>query len=157
MKQRRAAAREDLGPIKVPHPMTGNTIEVNPRMDARIGDDIGRELRRLPGLVAWYRQLRDSAKAVLREARHHEHNVSEDLDSEYRNQTRKEKKTPTETEIRMRIRSDRRMRQAFRRRMDAEQLYDALASAVDNLIDKRWTLASLVKWELAERGVDDSE
>lgn len=149
---RRAAA-----PIKVPHPSTGKLVTVNPQKDAMIGQhpgSISRDLRRLPGLIAWYRQLRDNAKAELREAKHYEHNVTEDLDAEYR--AKRNGKKTSETELKMAIRADQRMRNAFRRRMDAERLYDQLSSAVANIEDKRWSLQSLAKLTLAEYGVSDS-
>lgn len=140
------------GPIKAIHPMTGKTIEVDPQRDAKIGYDIDKELRRLPALMSWYMRLRDIAEKHLREMKHQEHNVSEDLDAEHRTLMPKS----TETAIKMAVKKHPRMREAFRARMDAQDMHQNLASQVKAIEEKRWCITNIVKNAAVERGVKDS-
>ena len=148
--------RRRVGPIKAIHPMTHRVIEVNPQADAMIGSDLDREMTRLPGLVSWYMALRDTAEAAYREAKHAEHNCEEDIYAELRAQPQKGTKRTTETEMKNAVKADERMRAAFRDRMDAEAMLRNLRSAVEAMIEKRWTLQSLTKWRLSEGSVRDS-
>lgn len=142
------------GPIKARHPMTGKVIEVDPQRDAKIGHDLDVELRRLPALLSWYMSLRDRAEQDLREARHNEHNTNETLYANLRENAQKKK--VTETELKMTIKNTPQMRQAFRLRMDAEDMYQKLKSAVEAIAEKRWSLQALVKYQALERGTKDS-
>lgn len=144
--------RREVGPIRAVHPMTRKTITVYPQKDARIGSDLDAELRRLPGLLSWWISLRDEAEKLLKEARHEEHNVDEDLYEEYRS---KAVKAVTETSIKMAVKRDPKMRKAFRARMDAEDMYRRLKSAVEVISEKRWSLQGLVKTAALERGTKD--
>lgn len=144
--------RRTTGPIKAIHPTTGKTILVDPQKDAKISADLDRELRRLPALLSWYLALRDCAEKHLREARHQEHNVSEDLDAEVRELMPK----ATETAIKMAVKKHPRMRDAFRARMDAMDMHQQLASQVKAIEEKRWCLTGLTKTALMERGTKDS-
>lgn len=141
-----------VGPIEAIHPMTGKTITVYPQRDARIGSDLDAELRRLPGVLSWWVALRDTAKKHLDRAMHEEHNVSEDLYEEYRGNTRK---SATETSIKMAVKRDPRMREAFRARMDAEDMHRRIASQVEAIAEKRWSLQGLTKTAALERGAKD--
>lgn len=143
--------KRTVGPIKAIHPMTGKTIEVDPQKDAFIGEDLSLSLRRLPGLLSWYMALRDRAETRLRETRHTEHNVSEDIYAEIRERSPK----VTETTVKMAVKKDARMRKAFRDRMDAEDMYQKLKSAVEAISEKRWSLQALVKNAAIERGTKD--
>lgn len=145
-------SRREVGPISAIHPMTKKVIEVYPQKDARIGDDLSLELSRLPGLLSWWLALRDEAEKRVKEMRHEEHNVDEDLYEEYRG---KAVKAATETSIKMAVKRDPRMRNAFRSRMDAEDMHRRLKSAVEGILEKRWSLQGLVKNAALERGTKD--
>ncbi len=142
----------EVGPIKAVHPMTKKIITVFPQRDSRISSDLDAELRRLPGMLSWWLALRDEAEKLLKEARHEEHNVDEDLYEEYRGKAAK----ATETSIKMAVKRDPRMRKAFRARMDAEDMHRRLKSAVEAILEKRWSLQGLVKNAALERGARDS-
>lgn len=144
--------RREVGPINAIHPMTKKVIEVYPQKDARIGDDLSLELSRLPGLLSWWLALRDEAEKRVKEMRHEEHNVDEDLYEEYRN---KAAKAASETSIKMAVKRDPRMRKAFRARMDAEEMHRRLRSAVEAISEKRWSLQGLAKTAVLERGTRD--
>lgn len=144
--------RREVGPIKAIHPETKKLIKVYPQRDARIGGDLDLELRRLPGLLSWWISLRDEAENRLKEARHDEHNVDEDLYEEYR---AKAVKAATETSIKMAVKRDPRMRRAFRARMDAEDMYRRIKGQVEAIAEKRWSLQGLVKTAAMERGTKD--
>jgi hypothetical protein len=144
--------KRTVGPIKAIHPMTGKIIEVDPQKDSFIGSDLDISLRRLPGLLSWYMALRDRAKARLRDAKHEEHNAEEDVYAEIRERNPK----VTETTVKMAVKKDPRMRKAFRERMDAEDMYQKLSSAVESISEKRWSLQALVKNAAIERGTKDS-
>lgn len=141
-----------MGSIPAIHPATRNRIMVDPQKDARIGGDLDAELRRLPGVLSWWLSLRDTAEEFLDEARHEEHNAAEDLYDELRRRTPK----ATETAIKMAVKKEKRMRDAYRTRMDAEKMYRRLRSAVEAISEKRWSLQGLVKTAAAERGARDS-
>lgn len=144
--------KRSVGPIKAIHPMTGKTIEVDPQKDAFIGSDLNLALRRLPGLLSWYMALRDRAKTRLRDAKHAEHNAGEDIYGEIREKNPK----LTETTVKMAVKKDPRMRKAFRERMDAEDMYQKLSSAVESISEKRWSLQALVKNKAVEWGTRDN-
>jgi len=142
----------EVGSIRAIHPATGKIIEVFPQKDARIGSDLDQELRRLPGVMSWWLALRDRAEMHLRDAKHEEHNASEDLYEEQRTKSPK----ATETAIKMAVKVQPRMRKAFRARMDAQYMYQQLKSQVDAIAEKRWSLLGLTKTALMERGTKDS-
>ncbi len=145
-------AKRASGPIKAIHPATRKIIEVDPqKVDARISQDLDAELRRLPGVLSWWLSLRDVAEAVRDEARHEEHNAAEDLYDELRQKGPKS----TETALKMAVKKHPRMREAFRARMDAEDMYRRLKSAVQVIEEKRWSLQGLVKSAALERGTKD--
>jgi len=144
--------RREVGPIDAVHPMTKKLIKVYPQRDARISHDLDAELRRMPGLLSWWMALRDEAERHVKEMRHAEHNVDEDLYEEYRG---KAVKAATETSIKMAVKRDPRMRRAFRARMDAEDMHRRLKSSVEAIMEKRWSLQGLVKNAAQERGVKD--
>ena len=144
--------RRAVGPIKAVHPSTGKVIEVDPQKDAKISSDLDSELRRLPALLSWWLALRDRAAKHLRDARHEEHNVEEDIYVELREKQPK----ATETAIKMAVKKHPRMRKAFRERMDAEDMHQKLKSAVEAISEKRWSLQGLVKTASMERGTRDS-
>lgn len=141
-----------VGPIEAIHPMTGKTITVYPQRDARIGSDLDLEWRRWPGLLSWWIALRDTAKKHLDRVMHEEHNISEDLYEEYRGKVRK---SATETSIKMAVKRDSRMREAFRARMDAEDMHRRIASQVEAIAGKQWALKGLVETAAQERGAKD--
>lgn len=143
-KRERFFARRDAGAIEAIHPVSGKVIKVNYQKDAAIGD-LDEDLRRLPGLLAWYTRLRDVAKDVVTEARHDEHNTKEDLSLEIRKEVEEEGSSIKETELRIRVTADPRMRAAFRRRMDAEAMLRRLESAVAAIIEKKWSLRGMVE------------
>jgi hypothetical protein len=145
--------KRTAGPIKAIHPASGKTITVNPQQDAMISSDLDKELRRLPALLSWYLSLRDRAETSFREARHNEHNTSETI---YANLRENAKAKTTETELKMRVKADPAMRQAYRQRMEAEDTYQKLKSAVEAISEKRWSLQALVKNAALERGAKDS-
>jgi hypothetical protein len=144
-------AKRNPGPIRAIHPVTKKIITVDPQRDARISD-VDADLRRLPGLLSWWLALRDEAETFVKEARHDEHNVDEDLYEEYRS---KAAKAASETSIKMAVKRDPRMRKAFRARMDAEDMHRRLKSAVEAILEKRWSLQGLTKTMIYERGVKD--
>lgn len=144
--------KRTVGPIKAIHPMTGKIIEVDPQKDSFIGSDLDLSLRRLPGLLSWYLALRDRAKTRLRDAKHAEHNAGEDIYAEVRERNPK----VTETTVKMAVKKDPRMRKAFRERMDAEDMYQKLSSAVEAIIQKGWSLRGLVDNAVRERNTKDS-
>lgn len=144
--------RREVGPINAVHPMTKKAIKVYPQRDARISSDLDAELRRMPGLLSWWIALRDEAESRVKEARHEEHNVDEDLYEEYRS---KSSKGATETSIKMAVKRDPRMRRAFRARMDAEDMHRRIKSQVEAIVEKRWSLQGLVKTAVLERGAKD--
>jgi hypothetical protein len=141
------------GPIKAIHPFKKTEIMVDPQRDARIGSDIDKEFHRMPALHGWYASLCDEAETHLREAKHEEYNVMEDLDHEIR---QKKPKATTETTIKMAIKRHPKMRAAFRNRMDAEDMYNRLKSAVETMKQKSYALSSLAKSSTSERNVRDS-
>lgn len=142
----------EVGSIKAIHPTTKKVIIVHPQKDARIGSDLDAELRRNPGIMSWWIALRDEAETFLKEARHDEHNVDEDLYEEYR---AKAPKGATETSIKMAVKRDPRMRKAFRARMDAEAMYRKLKGQVEAISERRWSLLGLTKTTAMERGAKD--
>jgi hypothetical protein len=142
----------EVGSIKAISPTTGKIIDVYPQRDARIGGDIDAELIRLPALLSWWYALRDLAEKHLREVQHAEHNVSEDLYAELRDKSPK----ATETTIKMAVKAHQKMRDAFRERMDAEDMHQQLASQAKAMEEKRWSLMGLTKTALMERGTKDS-
>lgn len=144
--------KREVGPISAVHPSTKKPITVYPQRDARIGGDLSTELRRLPGLLSWWISLRDEAEKLKDDALHEEHNVDEDLYEEYRG---KAAKAATETSIKMKVKRDPRMREAFRARMAAEDMHRRLKGAVEAILEKRWSLQGLVKNAALERGVKD--
>lgn len=144
--------KREVGPIKAISPMTGKIIQVYPQKDARIGDDIDLELRRLPGVLSWYMRLRDIAEKHLNEVQHVEHNANEDLHVELRAANPK----ATETTIKMSVKSHPRMRKAYRDRMEAQDMHKNLDSQVKAIEAKRWCLTSLAKDTLTERTTKDS-
>jgi hypothetical protein len=136
------------------HPSKGTEIEVHPQRDAMINGDLDKELERLPGTLAWWVQLRDTAEDAYREAMYKEHCAEEDIYSEVKASLKGRK--VTETEIKMSIRLDPRMRTAFRDRMTAERRLQHLKSACEVIADKRWILQALVKSKSIEWGAKDS-
>lgn len=142
-----------VGPIKAIHPETGKLITVHPQKDAMISSDLNTQLRRLPGTLSWYFALRDRAARHLRECRHEEHNVEEDLYAELRE---KHPRSTTETIIKMAVKAHPKMRKAFRARMEAEDMYQNLKSAAEAISEKRWSLQGLVGLVKKEYGVRDS-
>lgn len=144
--------RREVGPINAIHPATKKPIEVYPQRDARISHDLDAELRRMPALLSWWIALRDEAESRVKEARHEEHNVDEDLYEEYR---AKAPKGASETSIKMAIKRDPRMRTAFRARMDAEDTHRRLKGQVEAIAEKRWSLQALAKTAALERGAKD--
>ena len=151
MKKASYWANREVGPIKAIDPMTSKIIDVYPQKDARIGADIDTELRRMPGLLSWWVALRDRAEKHLRETKHEEHNVSEDLDAETRGKNPK----LTETAIKMEVKRHPKMRKAFKARMDAEDMYKQLKSQVEAIWEKKWSLMGLTKTAVMERGTKD--
>lgn len=145
--------KRTVGRIKAIHPLSKREIYVNPQRDAMISEDLDKELRRLPALLSWYLALRAVAKTALNEARHEEHNVSEDLYAERREKTNGKK--VTETELKMAVKTDPRMRAAFRKRMDAEEMVRNMEDAVEQISTKKWTLRDLVQYQMLERGTKD--
>lgn len=144
--------RRTVGPIKAIHPSTGKIIEVDPQKDAKISSDLTRELMRLSALYNWYCALRDRAETRLREARHLEHCAEEDVYDELRAKNPK----VTETTIKMAVRKDPRMRKAFRERMDAEDMFEKLKSAVDTMVQKGYALTNLTNLHRNERSMKES-
>lgn len=144
--------RREVGPIKAVHPVTKKIITVYPQKDARVGHDLDAELRRNPGIMSWWIALRDEAETLVKEARHEEHNVEEDLYEEYRG---KAPKAATETSIKMAVKRDPRMRKAFRARMDAEAMHRRLKGQVEAIAERRWSLMGLTKTAALERGAKD--
>lgn len=144
--------RREVGPIKAIHPETKKVITVYPQKDARIGGDLDEELRRLPGVLSWWIALRDEADKLRDEARHEEHNAGEDLYEQFRAKNPK----ATETALKMMIKRDPRMREAFRVRMDAEHTHRRLKGAVEAISEKRWSLMGLTKTAAMERGAKDN-
>lgn len=142
-----------VGPFEAIHPFSGKTIKVDPQKDAMISSDLGKELTRVVGLYYWYRALRDRAAEAYREARYNEHVTHEDLYGEFRATA---PKATTETAINMKVRSDSRMRAAFRARMDARTMLDRLENAVATLDKKSGVLQSLGKLQQRETGMRDS-
>lgn len=153
MPKSRYWRRREVGRVKALHPQTKEEIFVNPQRDAIISSDLDTELRRLPGTLSWYLALKTTAKAALDEARHHEHNISEDLYATKRAE-RGAAKT-TETELKMLVKVDPAMRHAFRKRMEAETMLRNMEDAVEQIQSKKWTLRDLVQLMLAERGTKD--
>jgi hypothetical protein len=141
------------GPIRAFHPEKKKVILVDPQRDARIGSDINKEMHRMPALYGWYAQLCDEAEMLLREARHEEHNVAEDLDREIRE---KKPRPRTETGVKMAVKRHPRMREAFRNRMDALDMYNRLKSAVEIMKQKSYALGNLSKTNTSEYNVRDS-
>lgn len=146
-------SKRAVGRLKALHPYTGQEIYVNPQKDAIISHDLDTELRRLPGTLGWYLALKTKAKSALDEARHAEHNISEDLYAEKR--TEKGGSKVTETELKMLVKSDPRMRKAFRRRMDAETMVRNMEDAVEQIQSKKWTLRDMVLLMQIERNTKD--
>lgn len=144
--------KREVGRVKALHPQTRKEIYVNPQRDALI-TDLDTELRRLPGTLAWYLSLKTTAKTALDAAKHNEHNVSEDLYAEKR--AGKGASKVTETELKMAVKLDPRMREAFRKRMEAEEMLRNMEDAVEQIQSKKWTLRDLVQLMLAERGTKD--
>lgn len=97
--------------------------------------------------------LRDRAETRFREASHNAHNTAEDLDVKIRSTA---KSKTTETALKMAVKQHPEMRKAFRERMDAEDMYKKLSSAVEVISEKRWCLGHLVKNSALERGTKDS-
>lgn len=143
-----------VGSIKALHPQTKSEIYVKPQRDAMITSDLDMELRRLPGLLSWYLALRSTAKTALKNAMHNEHNVSEDLYAEKR--AEKGAKKTTETELKMAVKTDPRMRVAYRHRMEAEEMVRNMEDAVEQITTKKWTLRDLVELMKVERGTRDN-
>lgn len=142
------------GPIKARHPASGVEIEVYHQRDAFIDiTHLDREISRMPGLYAWYAQLRDQAKDDLEEARHQEHNVEEDLYNAMIEEEGGEKKV---TDVVKKVKAHSDMRAAYRARMDAAATLRQLESAVKAMEEKRWCLQSLVKKQTTEAGIKDS-
>ena len=154
-RRRKFYERHACAKIVAIHPSTGNLIKVNFQRDAMI-TDLDEDLRRLPGTLAWYLQLRDTAKAAYKEAMHAEHNVEEDLSVDIRNDANAESETLKETEIKMRVKVHPQMRAAFRRRMDAEAMLRSLESAVEAIIEKKWSLKAMVDLRKVEFNIDDN-
>ena len=140
--------------IEAAHPLTGTPMQLNFQRDAKIGPDLDEELLRFPGTVSWYLQLRDNAETALAYARHNEHNVSEDLDIEIRAAAVLAKEKLTETQLKVRVRAHPRMRKAFKRRMRAEAKYRSLKSAVEALIEKKWSMKTLVDYRRIDSNTD---
>ena len=139
MRRKRFFMRRKCGDIDAIHPTTGSIIRVNYQRDALIRD-LDEDLRRLPGTLSWYVQLRDTAKAAYKEAMYREHCVEEDLSVKIR----EEDDTLKETEIKMRVRTSLQMRAAYRARMDAETMLRNLESAVQTIVEKKWALKAMV-------------
>jgi hypothetical protein len=142
----------EVGPIKAIHLATDKVIEVYPQKDCRIGSDLDQEFTRMSAVLSYWHALRDHAQKHLREAQHEEHNTSEDLDEEVRMKNPKQ----TETAIKLAVKRHPQMRKAFRKRMDAEDMYTKLKGQCDALIEKKWSLQGLAKTALMERGAKDS-
>lgn len=134
------------------HPSSSEVIWIDVQKDAFIGPNIDRELTRLPGLLAWYISLRDVAEDAYREAMFEEHCAEEDIYGEVR-AGRKTK--GTETEMKMAVRQHPRMREAFRKRMDAEKMFRDLKSACEVIGEKKWVLSSIVRLRTMEYGARD--
>lgn len=144
--------RREVGPIKAVHPETKKPITVYPQKDARIGSDLDEELRRLPGVLSWWIALRDEAERLRDQAQHLEHLVNEDLYEEFKKNNPK----ATETALKMMIKRDSQMRDAFRNRMEAEHMHRRLKGAVEAISEKRWSLMGLTKTAAMERGAKDN-
>lgn len=154
-RRKKFFARRDAGTIVAIHPVTGNAVKVNYQKDAMI-TDLDEDLRRLPGTLSWYLQLRDTAKDAAKEAMHQEHNTEEDLSIQIRKEADDEGETLKETEIKMRVKTHPQMRAAFRRRMDAETMLRRLESAVEAIIEKKWALKAMVDLRKVEFNTDDA-
>lgn len=150
-RRKRFYKTRGAGTVPAIHPTTRKLIQVDYQRDAKI-TDLNEDLRRLPGTLSWYLRLRDVAKDFVKEARHAEHNAEEDLSVELRDADDGLK----ETEIRTRIKAHPKMREAFRKRMDAESMLRGLESAVLAIQEKKWSLMSLTKLHIAEYGTDDN-
>ena len=144
--------KRTAGPIKAIHPSTGRIIEVDPQKDAKIRYSLTRELEHMGPLYSWYVQLRDCAETRLREAKYLEHCADEDVYDELRAKNPK----VTETTIKMAVRTDARMRKAFRARMDAEEMHEKLKSAVDTMVQKGYALTNLTNLHKTERSMKES-
>lgn len=144
--------KRTVGPFKAIDPYTSKVITIDPQRDAMIRFDYSTELKRQGGLLSWWLAVCDRAEEALRDARHEEHNVSEDIDDELREKHSK----MTETALKMKRNKDPRMRKAFRVRMDAETLHNRLKSAVKAIEAKGFALQGLIKRELIERSAKDS-
>ena len=96
----------EVGLIKAWHPFTGDAITVNPQKDARIGGDLDKELRRLPGLLSWYSALKDTAKDKVKLARFNEHTTREALAIKIRATSRLSNEKLSETELKERVAYD---------------------------------------------------
>lgn len=88
-----------------------------------VGRSVTNALKEQPGLFAWYSDLYAAARRELREAKHKEKSIAEDLDGEIRE---KADKKLTETEIKKRIARHKKMRAAWKARMDWEYKVDRL-------------------------------
>lgn len=136
--------KRTAGVIEAIHPSTKQLIHVNPQKDCVISEDLDREWTRYPALVAWYRALRDTAKDMYREARFTEHQIEEDLYSSIR-ENNSTKGRVSETALKMALKTNEAMRDAYRARMAAENMLQHLESALESIIDKRWALQSKTK------------
>jgi hypothetical protein len=119
-------------------------VTLDPGLDIDISDgDLTRLMRDQPGLMAWYAELLAEAKRQLREAKHQEKNINEDLDGMYRAKSQRDGKRRTETEIKKLIARNSKMRAAWRTRMDWEYKVDRLDGYVRALDHRLRALQSI--------------
>lgn len=120
------------------------------------GRDLNRALREQPGLRAWYGDLYALAKKSLREAKHEEKNVAEDLDLKIRRRLLRDKNKVTETEIKKQIARHPRMREAWKVRMDWEYKVDRLSEYLQAVEQRMKALQSIGANKREETGHKDS-
>jgi len=144
----------DFEPLLVRHPVSGKVIPVEWFSAVRVGKDLERDLRELPAKMAWFVSLRSVAAEEVRQAKDHEEAVNADVYISTReglSEVRDAKKL-TESEIKNVAKANPKLREASRLRMEAENRLKKLESVCELLIEKRWTLMSLVKLRVAEMG-----
>lgn len=127
---------------------------VNYQRDASIKPDLDEELTRYPGTLSWYLQLRDQAETAMDKAKHNELSIAEDLSVLIREKYERRGDKVTETTIKTKVKTHPRMRKAFRRRMKAERVYRELKSAVEAMIEKKWTMRALVDYRRIDNAPD---
>jgi hypothetical protein len=139
--------------ITVPHPVTGENMDISPGRDLRIDRfSLDSELADQPGLYAWYAELTSAAKRRWEDAKDRE----ERLRTKITARLFKEDKRRSVTSVKGEASRDLVLRKLSRDTVRAHQVYERLERLLPAIDARGWALQSLAKRRSVEEDQRDS-